>query len=116
MKKIKLFPAPHVEIRIHVSEEMERDYAECQKMMKRGEDYDCDRCSWANVSIYGTGACELKGLKEQLGGISGETDGKEREWSLVPAGRPGVRLEARRSAYRKSLGKALRGALEVERL
>ena len=78
MKKIKLFPAPHVEIRIHVSEEMERDYAECQKMMKRGEDYDCDRCSWANVSIYGTGACELKGLKEQLGGISGETDGKER--------------------------------------
>ena len=54
MKKIKLFPAPHVEIRIHVSEEMERDYAECQKMMKRGEDYDCDRCSWANVSIYGT--------------------------------------------------------------
>ena len=57
MKKIKLFPAPHVEIRIHVSEEMERDYAECQKMMKRGEDYDCDRCSWANVSIYGTGAC-----------------------------------------------------------
>ena len=30
MKKIKLFPAPHVEIRIHVSEEMERDYAECQ--------------------------------------------------------------------------------------
>ena len=73
MKKIKLFPAPHVEIRIHVSEEMERDYAECQKMMKSGEDYD-----WANVSVYGTGACELKGLKEQLGGISGETDGKER--------------------------------------
>lgn len=28
MKKIKLFPAPHVEIRIHVSEEMERDYAD----------------------------------------------------------------------------------------
>ena len=78
MKKIKLFPAPHVEIRIHVSEEMERDYAECPKMMKSGEDYDCDRCSWANVSIYGSGACELKGLKEQLGGISGEIDRKER--------------------------------------
>lgn len=77
-EKVKLFLTPHIEIRIHVSEEMERDYAECQKMMKRGEDYDCDRCSWANVSIYGTGACELKGLKEQLGGISGETDGKER--------------------------------------
>lgn len=78
MKKIKLFPAPHVEVRIHVSDEMERDYAECQKMIKSGEDYDCDRCSWANVSIYGTGACELKGLKEQLGGISGEINRKEK--------------------------------------
>ncbi|MBS7001538.1 MAG: hypothetical protein KH168_10785 [Clostridiaceae bacterium] len=47
MRKVKLFLTPHIEIRIHVSEEM-------------------------------TGACELKGLKEQLGGISGETDGKER--------------------------------------
>ena len=28
MKKIKLFPAQHVEIRILVSEEMERDYAD----------------------------------------------------------------------------------------
>lgn len=43
MRKVKLFLTPHIEIRIHVSEEMERDYAECQKMMKRGEDYDCDR-------------------------------------------------------------------------
>ena len=64
MRKVKLFLTPHIEIRIYVSEEMERDYAECQKMMKRGEDYDCDRCSWANVSIYGTGACELKRRKE----------------------------------------------------
>lgn len=78
MRKIKLFLAPHVEIRIHVSEEMERDYAECQKMMKSSEDYDCDRCSWADVSIYGTGACELKELEKQLGGISGEINGKER--------------------------------------
>lgn len=30
MKKIKLFPAPHVEIRIHVSEEMERVKGEQQ--------------------------------------------------------------------------------------
>ena len=80
MKKIKLFPAPHVEVRIHMSDEMERDYAECQEMMKRGEDCDCDRCSWANVSIYGTGACELKGLKEQLG----ECDKDEQEEGHYP--------------------------------
>lgn len=31
MKKIKLFPAPHIEIRISVSDEMERDYLECRE-------------------------------------------------------------------------------------
>lgn len=34
MKKIKLFPAPHIEIRISVSDEMERDYLECQRRLR----------------------------------------------------------------------------------
>lgn len=28
-KTIKIFPAPHVEIRLHVSEEMEEDFKKC---------------------------------------------------------------------------------------
>ena len=81
MRKIKLFPAPHVEIRIHVSDEMERDYTACMKNNKDGigsEEFPCDGCSWADVDVYGTGACELKGLKEHMGGIYDETDGKDR--------------------------------------
>lgn len=31
MKKIKLFPAPHMEVRIHVSDQMVADYKECLK-------------------------------------------------------------------------------------
>lgn len=71
MRKIKLFPSPHVEIRIHVSDEMEKDYAECVKNSFAGigsEESLCDGCSWADISICDTGACELKGLKEQMGG------------------------------------------------
>lgn len=78
MKKIKLFPAPHVEIRIHVSEEMERDYLECQRRLKSGDmDLQCDNCSWKDVktSSYGS-ACMLNGLEEQMsGGKTDETDG-----------------------------------------
>ena len=55
MKKIKLFPAPHVEIRIHVSEEMERDYAECQKMMKRGMRQYGQGCSSGALLLWTDG-------------------------------------------------------------
>ena len=80
MKKIKLFPAPHVEIRIHVSEEMERDYWRCKAnvMKNMGEESPCVGCSWKDVCIGDVGVCEMKGLEEQLGGISGEPDGKEK--------------------------------------
>ncbi len=71
MKKIKLFPSPHVEIRIHVSDQMEKDYAECMKNSRAGidsEGFPCDECSWGDITICDMGACELKELKEQLGG------------------------------------------------
>ena len=78
MKKIKLFPTPHVEIRLHVSEEMERDFWRCKAMRKPGEELSGVGCSWEDVCIGAMGACEMKELEEQMGGISGETDGKER--------------------------------------
>lgn len=31
-KKIKIFPAPHLEIRIHVSDQMVDDMAECKRL------------------------------------------------------------------------------------
>lgn len=51
MKKIKLFPAPHMEVRIHVSDQMVADYKECLKDAEEGLDgKDCDKCSWCNIA------------------------------------------------------------------
>ena len=85
MKKIKLYPAPHVEIRIHVSDEMERDFWRCAdtaKVVPGEEDGDAvtgTECSWEDIGIGGnTGAWEREGLEEQRGGVNVETDGKDR--------------------------------------
>lgn len=51
MKKIKIFPAPHVEVRVHVSEQMEKDMRECQELAQRCGVVDCDSCSWDDVVI-----------------------------------------------------------------
>lgn len=66
MKKIKIFPAPHVEIRIHVTEEMEKDMRECKNHMvcKRG----C-MCSWYYMGFGKIRLCELPEVQRQvLGG------------------------------------------------
>lgn len=52
MKKIKLFPAPHTEMVLHVSEQMEKDMETCYtKAFHKGQ--DCDKCSWKDVEPYG---------------------------------------------------------------
>lgn len=67
MKKIKLFPAPHVEVRIHLSDEMENDLQECRRMsVLPGDGKDCDQCSWDRVRWQGTGFCELPVVIEKV--------------------------------------------------
>lgn len=87
MRKIKLFPFPHVEIRISVSDEMERDYWRCRESIRRaietGDDqktFKCEECSWKNVKTSKcNGVCAMNGLYEQMrGGKTDETDRKER--------------------------------------
>lgn len=70
MKKIKLFPTPHLELRIHISDEMVEDLKKC-RVMARCEDSDargkdCDVCSWHDVEFQGTGMCELPEIRKQL--------------------------------------------------
>lgn len=74
MKKIKLFPAPHVEVRLHVSDQMIADYKEClrQSMEEDTEESPCEECSWCDIVWLNTGMCELRELREILGGV---TDG-----------------------------------------
>ena len=66
MRKIKLFPAPHVELRVSVSDEMEEDYRECKRLCNAGDDKDCDTCSWHEVEIPDTRMCELDAMEQLL--------------------------------------------------
>lgn len=70
MKKIKLF-APHVELRIYVSDEMIKDFQECKKIAAESEFEefkDCGTCSWDKACIGDTGMCELVSEEQILGG------------------------------------------------
>lgn len=67
MKKIKLFPAPRVEVKIYVSDEMVADMRECMKGAKSlGNEKECDSCSWNEVSLNGDGFCELPMVIEKI--------------------------------------------------
>ena len=67
MRKIKLFPAPHTELRLDVSDEMEKDYQECRRMAQSWDDgKDCDTCSWRTVEIEDTGLCEWPEVIRQM--------------------------------------------------
>lgn len=36
MKKIKFFPAPHMEVRVSVTDEMAADLRECRQLLEEG--------------------------------------------------------------------------------
>lgn len=61
MKLIKLFPSPHVELRVHVSDEMAADLKQCRELVKEegGTGKKCESCSWTDVEIEQTGMCEI---------------------------------------------------------
>lgn len=69
MKKIKFFPAPHVEVRVSVTDEMAADLRECRRMAE-GTNYEgcklCDDCSWRDVEIENTGLCEFNEVCRQV--------------------------------------------------
>lgn len=73
MKKVKLCPAPHVEVRVHVSGEMEKDLRECRQLepMPEEEWKDCGQCSWLGVAWLDTGFCSLPGVREAILGEGG---------------------------------------------
>lgn len=68
MKKIKLYPAPHLEIRVHVSDEMIADYRDCAKRSadESGEGKDCATCSWDDVRFGDITMCELDEMQQLL--------------------------------------------------
>lgn len=63
-RKIKLFPAPHVELRIHVSDEMVKDYRECAAQAEViGQEKNCNTCSWNNIEFGNLCMCQLNEME-----------------------------------------------------
>lgn len=69
MKKVKCFPAPHVEVRVSVTDEMAADLRECWRMAEE-TNYegckDCDDCSWREVEIGAERVCGFLTVFEQV--------------------------------------------------
>lgn len=67
MRKIKVF-APHLELKVTVSDQMEKDYRECAEMANEvgGDCKDCDQCSWNDVKVGYTNICELPAMQKLL--------------------------------------------------
>lgn len=67
MRKIKLYPAPHLEIRVHVSDQMESDLRLCRQLAEEhGDGGNCETCSWGGVEFENTGMCELPEVAEKV--------------------------------------------------
>lgn len=59
MKTIKIFK-PHMEIRIHVTDEMQKEYDECEILASEtSKGKDCNTCSWNECKIGDVGACQM---------------------------------------------------------
>lgn len=67
-KVIKIWPSAHVEVRLHVSEQMEKDFKKCRECVEAFEKgklkvgyvlkiANCEKCSWNNVKIFGRECC-----------------------------------------------------------
>lgn len=72
MKTVKIF-RPHIEIRLHVTEEMEKDFEECKNFLDREDDFkDCDKCSWNGCEIGNEYGCVM--YEEYLKSKEGDKD------------------------------------------
>lgn len=75
MKKIKLFPAPRVEVKIYVTDEMIADMRGCKKKAQcMSNRMVCASCSWNEVSLNGTRFCELPMVIEKILGKQKEDE------------------------------------------
>ena len=66
MKKIKLFPSPHLELKISVTDEMIQDCRECGRKVENESSKDCSTCSWDDIQIGETALRCLLDLEKVL--------------------------------------------------
>ena len=67
MKRIRVFPAPHIELRLFVSDEMVADYKNCAEAAQRtGEGKNCETCSWNQARLGDLCMCQLNEMERLL--------------------------------------------------
>lgn len=69
LKVVKVFPSPHVEMRVSVSGQMEADLKDCYKRACAGEAGECEGCSWFGLQICETGLCDFRELTDKVLGM-----------------------------------------------
>lgn len=68
-KEIMISPHENVKITVTITEQMEKDFLECERMAdKVGTDEfkDCNTCSWNGVKFDDVCFCELEVMREPL--------------------------------------------------
>ncbi len=81
MKKVSCRLSSEVELWIHVTEEMEQDFKECQEMFAANPDdeKDCGGCSWnGKGSKFSVRLCELPTVSEKMKEVLAENVDTER--------------------------------------
>lgn len=76
MKKIKIF-APHIELRVSVTDKMVDELKECEKIAVESEFRevkDCSTCTWNNIELSGIRLC---GCPELLIALEEQWERKE---------------------------------------
>lgn len=67
MKKIKICPDPHLKIKIHVSDQMVKDFKKCGELAESvGRMPRCDVCSWKDVRLGSFHLCGLEQIERAM--------------------------------------------------
>lgn len=66
MRKIKIFPAPHTEVVVYVSDRMKEDMETCHRCAHSGDGADCNSCEWADVMAWDTPLCTVQEVIDKV--------------------------------------------------
>lgn len=74
VKKIKIFPCPHVEMWISVTDQMVKDLKECDEMLTAAVNQenwnapqkDCKTCSWRDICVESAAGEYMPCMSDQV--------------------------------------------------
>ena len=81
MKEVRISPSPNMELCVRITDQMEKDFRECQEMAAKEEDgADCNACSWRKL-VLDNGSQEIAActLPEVIRELKEERDGRKED-------------------------------------